>query len=288
VDVDGVIREHYGGDDLEEVVLGALARAGVDVANLGVDDLARLDQFHVGARAATEHVLERLDLGPASELLDVGCGIGGPARLAARRHGCRVTGIDLSEDFVAVARSLDERVGLADHVAVEAGSAVALPYGDGTFDRAMLLHVGMNLPDKAAAFAEVRRVLRPGSVFAVYDQMRVADGDLTFPLPWAASGETSFLERRPVYAELLVAAGFAVEADDDLLGTVVQAGSAPAAPIAPSGVFGPRRRVVVRAVVRGALARRPDGRAPERLSDLRCDPMAAMRGIRSEHGQGRS
>ena len=131
-----------------------------------------------------------------TRLLDVGAGAGGVARVAAARHGCRVTGIDLTSDFVDLARNLTERVGLSDRVTFDVGSATDMPYDDGAFDRAMLVHVGMNIEAKDRVFAEVRRVLEPDGLFAVYEQMRVGDGELTYPMPWAEDDSSSFVETR--------------------------------------------------------------------------------------------
>lgn len=209
------VREHYSAPDLLDRIVGALRAAGVDPDHLTVDDLGGIDQLHAGFTAATHHLLDVLDLDPSTTLLDVGCGIGGTSRLAAARTGCTVQGIDLSDDFVALARELTRRVGLDHLVRIDAGSATALPYDDASFDRAVLDHVGMNLPDKAAVFAEVRRVLRPGSTFVVYDQMRVGDGDLPFPLPWAEDPAISFVETADRYVEHLTEAGFTVESQED-------------------------------------------------------------------------
>ena len=92
-------------------------------------------------------------------LLDIGSGIGGPARYFARHHGCRVTGIDLTEEFIAVARALTSRLRMEGQVSFEQGSALSMPFPASTFDVATLLHVGMNIAKKAQLFAEVRRVL---------------------------------------------------------------------------------------------------------------------------------
>lgn len=236
--VEDLVREHYSGDDLEEVVLRALRDAGLDVDALRVDDLAGIDQLHAGFRPATEHLLESLDVSAGMELLDVGCGVGGPARVAAYLHGCRVTGIDLSEDFVDLARRLTERVGLADLVRFDRGSATHLPYGDASFERAMFNHVGMNIPDKEQVFGEVRRVLQDGGSFALYEQMRTGDGDLVYPLPWADDGAASFVETRESYARLLVSAGFRVERDEDRL-TAVAAAPPDEGALTPGDLFGP-------------------------------------------------
>ncbi|MGV3758996.1 MAG: SAM-dependent methyltransferase, partial [Actinomycetota bacterium] len=215
MDAEDLVRGHYRGDDLEGVVLTALRDAGVDVDALRIEDLAGLDQLHAGFAPATEHLLDTLDLAPGTTLLDVGCGVGGPSRTAAARHGSRVTGIDLSPDFVDLARRLTQRLGLSDQVTHDLGSATDLPYEDASFERAMLIHVGMNIADKGTVFAEVRRVLEPGERFAVYEQMRLGDGELVYPLPWADDASSSFVETRDRYASLLEGAGFVVEHEED-------------------------------------------------------------------------
>jgi SAM-dependent methyltransferase len=230
------VRDHYSGADLEARVLDALRDHGVDVDALRVEDLSGLDQLHAGGVASTEHLLDVLRVTADMRLLDVGSGIGGPARVAAARCGCAVTGIDLSPDFVDVARSITERVGLTDRVSFDVGSATEMPYDDGTFDRAMLNHVGMNIAAKDRVFAEARRVLAPEGRFAVYEQMRVGDGDLTYPLPWADDESSSFVEARERYAELLTAAGFAVEHDEDR--TAAAAGPPAPGALTPAPVFG--------------------------------------------------
>jgi SAM-dependent methyltransferase len=104
---------------------------------------------------------------------------------------------------------------MADRVQFEVGSGVALPLGDASFDLALLLHVGMNIPDKAALFREARRVLRNMGTFAVYEVMRTGDGDLSFPVPWAETPDLSALETPETYRDAAKAAGFALEAEEN-------------------------------------------------------------------------
>jgi len=143
-------------------------------------------------------------------LLDIGCGLGGAARYFAQEHGCRVSGIDLSPEYVNVTNALAERVGLGERVSCELGSALTLPFEPGSFDGAYMFHVGMNIENKSRLFAEVRRVLAPAGRFGIYDVMRLAAGDLSFPVPWASGPESSFVADAASYRRWLEAEGFEV------------------------------------------------------------------------------
>lgn len=239
MEVIDLVRGHYSGDDLEGTILGALSEAGVDVDHLTVADLAAVDQLHAGASPATAYLLEQLDLSQDSRLLDVGCGIGGPARLAADRYACSVTGVDLSPAFVRLGRALTARVGLPDRVTHHLGTGEVMNFGDGSFDRAMMVHVGMNIPDKAAVFAEVRRVVAPGGVFGLYEQMRIGDEAPTYPLPWAEDERSSFVESPETYRELLARAGFEVERTEDRTAAVARPPGGEQR-LSQAAVFGPR------------------------------------------------
>lgn len=213
--IDDAVARHYTRGSLLETIRGGLQTMGLTLDRIVPDDLAGVDEFHMGARRATEELAAALSLTSDMHVLDIGSGIGGPARYLASRFGCRVTGIDLTPEFVATADELTRMTGLADRATFQVGSATALPFADHSFDAATVLHVGMNIPDKAALFAEAARVVRPGSLFAVYDAMRLAPGELAFPMPWARSAETSFVAGRADYRRGLEAAGFEIVADDD-------------------------------------------------------------------------
>jgi ubiquinone/menaquinone biosynthesis C-methylase UbiE len=209
------ISQHYARGDLEEAILQALVASGKDLDRLAPSDLSPVDEFHTGGRQATVDFAVQADFAPGMHLLDVGCGIGGPSRFLAAERGCRVTGIDLTEDYVRTAAALARRVGLAGQVAYRQASALALPFEPGAFDGAYMMHVGMNIEDKPTLFAEVRRVLKGGGVFAVYDIMRTGEGRLRFPLHWAAVPETSFVMRPAAYRAALESAGFAIVHERD-------------------------------------------------------------------------
>jgi len=207
------VARHYTTGQLEQSILSALSDAGLDPEKLSPEDLSGVDEFHIGGRQASLDLFAQVGAAPGTDWIDIGCGIGGPARTLAVSAGCAVTGIDLTDEFIAVATSLTRRTGLDRQVRFRQGSALDLPFAPGSFDGGYMIHVGMNIADKATLFASVHRVLRAGSVFAIYDIMRMGDGDLTFPLPWAALAETSFVATPAAYRHALQGAGFSIEAE---------------------------------------------------------------------------
>lgn len=210
MEIEQAVALHYAHGSLEQEILGALAAAGKDVNHLTPKDLAPVDEFHVGGRQATIDFAAKFGLRPGMRLLDIGCGLGGAARYFAHEHGCHVCGIDLSAEYVNVANALAQRVGLGERVSFEPGSALALPFDAERFDAAYMLHVGMNIEDKPRLFAEVRRVLAPSGRFGIYDVMRLAAGELSYPVPWASGPESSFVADAASYRRWLEAAGFEV------------------------------------------------------------------------------
>lgn len=204
------VARYYSHGSLEETIIAALKAAGKNPERLVPSDLSPVDEFHIGGREATVEFAEQMGTRPGMHLLDIGSGLGGASRYFAHERGCRVTGVDLTEDYVRVAASLAKRVGLADRVDYRSGSALALPFAPASFDGAYMLHVCMNIEDKATLFSGVRRVLKPGGVFGIYDVMREGEGALSFPVPWAAGAETSFVESADTYRRLLERAGFEV------------------------------------------------------------------------------
>jgi len=203
------VERHYGLDSLAERVEAALDKAGLPRAGCDWPDFAGLDQFHIRGLAATRELAAQLHPEPGSSLLDVGSGLGGPARLLAATYGCHVTGIDLSPAFVEVAIALARRCGLADRTTFRQADALELPFADSTFDHAWTQHVAMNIADRPRLYAEVRRVLKPGGSFAIYDVV-AGDGPLHFPVPWARTPDISFLVDADEMRRLLTKAGFEV------------------------------------------------------------------------------
>jgi ubiquinone/menaquinone biosynthesis C-methylase UbiE len=205
-----VVAAHYARGDLLARIEEGLRAAGKDPERLTVDDLAPIDEFHVRGRQATVELMEALPSGIAGEVLDVGSGLGGPARFLAQQRDLRVVGIDLTPDYVAVARELTRRCGLDHRVRFLAGDALALPFPAASFAAAYTQHVAMNIEDKATLYAGIARVLQPGGSFVLYDLLEGPGGPPLYPVPWSRDGQASFLVDPPTLQRLLAAAGFRV------------------------------------------------------------------------------
>src|SRR6201997_1285970 len=167
-ELDGV-RDHYRATGLTERLKTALAVFGPEASRLTPQQLAGLDQFHTRGLAATADLAKLAGITAEMSVLDVGSGVGGPARFLAATFGCRVTGIDLSEPFVDAARYLTERTGQSRQVSFETASALELPFDAGRFDVVLLQHVAMNISDRTRLYRQIRRVLKSGGMFAIFD-----------------------------------------------------------------------------------------------------------------------
>lgn len=198
---------HYGRSGIFEAIGDRLAEVGLGVGDIGRDQLAGVDEFHLGGRAATDALLDDLDVAANAAVLDVGCGIGGLARAIAERTAATVHGVDLTPEFVEAATRLSELTGVADRTDFRVGSALDLPFDADRFDVVTMVHVGMNIHDKPALARELSRVVRPGGCVAIYDIMRLSEGELTYPVPWATDESTSFLAGPRQYVDALTDAG---------------------------------------------------------------------------------
>ena len=214
---DKKVSDHYLHGNLLQSIEAALPHLGKTTDSITIEDLAPIDEFHIGGRQATDNLIGQLNISEGDHILDVGCGLGGASRYVAKTFNNRVTGIDLSAEYVETGRVLCEWVKLDDRVTLEHGSALSMPFEDESFDGSYMLHVGMNIEDKAALFKEVNRVLRPGASLGVYDVMRHEAGELTYPVPWATESGTSKLSTLDQYKQALADAGFEVSADHNRL-----------------------------------------------------------------------
>lgn len=201
---------HYGRGGLLQRLERALLDDGADPMRPTAEALAPYDQLHGRGIEATEELAAMVDVTAADHLLDIGSGIGGPARSMARRFGCRVTGIDLTEEFCDVARHFTRALGLEARVRFEVGDALAMPFPDASFDGAYSMNVSMNIADKPALYAEVARVLKPGGWLALSEVAKGPGAPLEYPVPWATRADDSFLATPKETLRALEAAGFEV------------------------------------------------------------------------------
>jgi sarcosine/dimethylglycine N-methyltransferase len=211
--LDGV-RDHYGATGLTERLRTALAALGPEDQQLTPQQLSALDQFHTRGLAATAELGKLAGVTASMSVLDVGSGVGGPARFLAATCGCQVTGVDLSEPFVDAARYLTERTGQSAQVSFETASALELPFDAGRFDVVLMQHVAMNIPDRTRLYREVRRVLKSGGMFAIFDVV-LNDGEPHYPVPWARTPATSFLLTAAATRAAIEPAGFRTQAWHD-------------------------------------------------------------------------
>lgn len=188
--INHTLKNTYGADHLASRLLHSLDRAGVNIRQLTPMDLLSFDELHAMGREATIALGALADLTDRHRVLDIGCGVGGPARTLTAQYGCRVVGIDLSPPFASTSDVLSRRVGLAHSLSFLCADALQLPFADNAFDTAFLFHVAVNIADKMALINELRRVLKAGGRLAVWEVCQGRRADLIFPVPW--SDDVSF------------------------------------------------------------------------------------------------
>lgn len=208
-----LIEEQYAHSSLLSSIERGVHSLGKSKKTVTIEDLAKVDEFHIGGKIATEAFLDQLNISSGYQVLDIGSGLGGGSRFAARRYGCEVIGVDLTQDYVETGNVLSSWFGLEKKVRLKKGNATNLTFSENTFDRAFMLHVGMNISEKRTLASEIYRVLKPGGIFGIYDVMKVGDGELTFPVPWATQAKASSVSTRDHYREALQHAGFKIIAE---------------------------------------------------------------------------
>ena len=209
---------YWGRTDLERRILDALAAAGKDLDALTIEDLGPADHFHGGGKVATDRLARLAQLAPGTRVLDVGGGLGGPARTLAVEHGCHVTVVDPTESYVRAGEALTRRLGLGERVTHRIGDALALDLDDQAFDVIWTQNSGMNIRDKERLYAGFARVLRRGGVLATQEPMAGPVEPVVFPVMWARDGSSSFLRTPEAMRVVMEAAGFSVRVWDDVTG----------------------------------------------------------------------
>lgn len=199
---------HYTRNNLMERIQSALEKAGHDPDNPTIEMLSELDHLHGGGFTTTEVQVELAEIPTGCLVLDAGCGIGGPSRYLASRHGCTVEGVDLTPEYIEVAAQLNKLVGLDDKISLKVGSVTEMPYESGRFDVVLCQNVTMNVADKETMFKEAFRVLKPGGVYTFSHLAEGPNAPPIYPLPWALTPEVSFLETPELILEKLAMVGF--------------------------------------------------------------------------------
>ena len=220
MDTANAVARHYGSAGIAERVLAALREANGAEAPVTPESLAPLDHFHGRGVVATQEMAAMLDPQPHEHILDIGSGIGGPARWMAAKYGVSVTGVDLTAEFCAAAEVLNAATGMAGRVTILRGSALALPVPDAAFDAAYSQNVAMNIADKLLFYREAFRALRPGGRLALSNLCAGAAGPCRYPVPWATTAETSFLATPNEMRADLAAAGFVIADFRDISATI--------------------------------------------------------------------
>jgi SAM-dependent methyltransferase len=208
MDRQNTIADHWGRGDVYSRIVSALREESKSLDALTVEDLAPVDHFHARGFVATIELADQLPIAAQQQILDIGCGLGGPARYLAQRFACRVTGIDITEPFVDAANRLTRLLGMEESVTVRHGDGLQLPFEDAVFDGAYTQHVTMNVADRARFFAEAWRVLKPGAFFALTEHGLGSAGEPRYPLPWSEDGSGAFLVSPEETMGLLQGAGF--------------------------------------------------------------------------------
>jgi len=254
------ILAHYEQDGLIGRIDAGLIALGEDPAKPSLDSLSLFDEFHIRGRAATLELIELMEVSEGDRVLDVGSGLGGPARQLAAATGANVTGVDISAEYCAVAETLSTRAGLGGRTRFFASDVASLDSQHEAFDAAWSIHVGMNVADKESFYASIIKRLKPGGRFVVYDMIRSMGSEPKYPMPWARTPEESFLVTADEIKIALQMAGFVIsEVKDDTAAalafiqqSIAKAQAAPApAPLGLHTVLGPIFREIAPNIAHG-------------------------------------
>ena len=210
------IKDHWEREDLSTAILAALRDSGKDLNALTLDDLAPLDQFHGGGKGFTLRLANLAGLKPDMHILDVGGGLGGPARTLALEFGCRVTVVDLTESYVLAGRMLTSLMKLDDRVTFQVGDALRLSFEDNSFDAVWTQNSGMNIADKESLYAGFHRLIRPKGLLVFQELMSGPNQPPVFPVMWSRDGSNNFLRKPEQMRGMIEASGFRLLQWDDV------------------------------------------------------------------------
>ncbi len=202
------LNTHYGRRGLSDRIIAALRDTGIDLQSITTDDLSPVAEFHIGGQAATLELAQNAGMGPGMRVLDIGSGLGGPARTLSQHYGCQVTGLDLTEEFCRVATMLTELCGMQERVSFLHGNALDMPFENTSFDLVWTQQAGMNIENKPRLYQEINRVLAVGGRLVFQEVLRGPETPLRLPVPWAREAGLSFLEPPDAIRDLLAKSGF--------------------------------------------------------------------------------
>jgi SAM-dependent methyltransferase len=203
-----LIADHWASSDVYASIVSALRKMSKPLDALTMEDLAPVDHYHARGFPATVELADRLPLQANQHIVDIGCGLGGPARYIAKRFQCKVSGVDITEPFVEAANKLTTLLKMENQVKIELGDGQRLPYADASFDGGYTQHVTMSVADRPRFFEEAYRVLKPGAFFALTEHGLGPKGDPYYPLPWSEDGSGAYLVTPSETRRFLEAAGF--------------------------------------------------------------------------------
>lgn len=212
------LASHYRQQNLDEQIKHALDTARNNQVDFDPNIIAAVDQFHIGGLQATKDMLAIAQFSADDFILDIGCGIGGPARNISQQCGTQVIGLDLSYDYCVAADFISTRLNLSDRTGFIQANAVHLPFCDSSFSGIWTQHVSMNIEDKDLLFSELSRILKPAGKLVMYEvtrQSRTRDS-VTYPLPWSVDGSYSFLQHQNDYREMIDAHGLHISQFSDV------------------------------------------------------------------------
>ena len=204
----GSVGDHYGRGRVLERIFEALRAAGKEPDALTADDLSPIDQLHARGREATLELARLAGISSGMRVLDVGGGLGGPARTLASEFGCAVEVLDITEELCRAGEALTEASGLGNLVSFQHGSALEMPYPGAGFDVAWTQHSSMNIPQRERLYEEIQRVLRPRGLLAMHEVLAGALSPIHHPVVWARDPGLSHLRTPAETRALLSETGF--------------------------------------------------------------------------------
>jgi ubiquinone/menaquinone biosynthesis C-methylase UbiE len=217
------INIQYGQKNLVEKVLATFKNEGIDTAEQVKVALTPIEELHLRGSVATLELAHKIGLNEKMKILDVGCGIGGPARNIVSKFGCHVTGLDLSKEYCHVAEMINKYIGLSDKIEIHQGNALDMPFNDDLFDVVFLQHVLMNINDKNRLFTQIKKVLRPNGCLAVYSICAGPLSPIYYPVIWANNPNINFLLSPNNLRELIHSMGFKERSWMDYTPRVIEA-----------------------------------------------------------------